>query len=227
MLTIFHGDNVIASRKVLGSLIAQAQKKQQKLIRISPSNFQIETLTTSLNPDLFNQEKLIILDDFQKFSPKQQKTIAEQIQNNPSPYQIIIWAGKKLTAKTLKLFPQKREQLFKPDNTVFLFLDSLSPDNKQKALLLLNQALDKENPGLIFYLLAGRIEDLIIVATGHQDKLSRAPWQKNRLINQAKKFSLPQLKTFLEKLILLDYRQKTGKISYSFEFGLELLIANL
>lgn len=227
MLTIFHGDNINASRKVLGSLIDQAQKKQQKLARISPKGFQIETLITSLSPDLFNQEKLIIIDDFQKFSPKQQKIIAEQIQNNPSPHQVIIWAGKKLTAKTLKLFPQKREQLFKPDNAVFLFLDSLSPNNKQKALLLLNQALEKENPGLIFHLLAGRIEDLIIVATGHQDKLNRAPWQKNRLIDQAKKFSLPQLKNFLEKLILLDYQQKTGQIPHSFEFGLELLIASL
>jgi len=227
MLTILHGENTTTSRNVLNSLVAQAQKKQQKVTRITPDGFQIENLTTVLAPDLFNQDRLIIIDNFQKFSPSQQQNIAQQIEKNPSRYRLIIWAGKKLPAKTLNLFPKKQDQLFKPDNSLFLFLDSLSARNKQRSLALLNQTLKTENPGLIFHLLAGRVEDLIIVATGHQDQLNKAPWQKSRLIAQAKNFSLSQLKTFLEQLILLDYHQKTGQLPYSFEFGLELLIASL
>ncbi len=210
MLTILHGDNIAASRNVLNSLISQAKKKQQRVIRITPDGFQIEDLIAVLGSGLFDQNKLIVIDEFQKFSLQQQKNIALQIKKNPSQHQQVVWASKKLPAKTLNLFPKKQDRLFKPENTVFFFLDSLSPNNKQRSLALLNQTLKKENPGLVFHLLTGRIEDLIIVATGHQDQLTKAPWQKSRLITQAKNFSLSQLKTFLEQLILLDYRQKTG-----------------
>ncbi|MGI6278591.1 MAG: hypothetical protein ACOYJ8_02170, partial [Patescibacteria group bacterium] len=181
----------------------------------------------ALEPDLFKQEKLIILDDFQKFSLSQQKKIAQIINQFSSEKKIIIWANKNLPAKTLKLFPKKQDQLFKPDKTIFSFLDSLSPDNKKKSLYLLNQTLKKEAVGLVFYLLVGRIEDLIIAKSEHQKELKKAPWQKKRLIKQAENFSQNQLEKMLKGLILLDYQQKTGQMSYSFEFGLELLIANL
>jgi hypothetical protein len=227
MLTILHGQNVTNSRNLLNSLIRQAQKKNQTIARITTENFQADNLVNALEPDLFNQEKLIILDDFQKFSLSQQKKIAQIINRFSSEKKIIIWANKNLPAKILKLFPKKQDQLFKPDKTIFSFLDSLSPDNKKNSLQLLNRTLEKEATGLIFYLLVGRIEDLIIAKSEHQKELKKAPWQKKRLINQAKKFSQDQLAKILEKLIFLDYQQKTGQMPYSFEFGLELLIANL
>jgi len=227
MLTILHGENIVASRNFLSSLINQAQNKKLPTIRLTSGDFQIDNLVSALEPDLFGQKKLIILDDFQKFSPQSQKEIAKVIKKNPSQSQIIIWANKKMPAKTLNLFPQKQDRLFKPDNLVFTFLDSLSPDNKEKCLKLLNQALDREETGLVFYLLVGRVEDLIIAKTGHQDQLKKAPWQKSRLSAQAQKFSLSQLKKFLKGLIALDYQQKNGQLFCSLEFGLELLILKL
>ncbi|KUK82927.1 MAG: hypothetical protein XD98_0472 [Microgenomates bacterium 39_6] len=227
MLTILHGKNVTNSRNLLNSLIKQAQKKNQTITRITTENFQVDNLVNALEPDLFNQERLIILDDFQKFSLSQQKKIAQIINQSSSEKKIIIWANKNLPAKILNLFPKKQDQLFKPDKTIFSFLDSLSPDNKKKSLYLLNQTLKKEAVGLVFYLLVDRIEDLIIAKSDYRKELKKAPWQKKRLIRQAENFSQNQLEKMLKGLILLDYQQKTGQIPYSFEFGLELLIANL
>ncbi|MDD3679414.1 MAG: hypothetical protein PHX72_00950 [Candidatus Shapirobacteria bacterium] len=227
MLTILHGDNTLLSRNFLNHLIDQAKKKQLSVIRLTGTGFQIDNLVNALEPGLFDQKKLVIIDDFQKFSLQDQKNIA-QITKKLSPQtQLVLWGNKKLSAKTLNLFPKKQDRLFRPDNKVFVFLDSLKPDNRENSLKLLDQILTKQEIGLVFHLLVGRIEDLIIIKTGHQDQLKKAPWQKSRLIKQAENFSLPTLKNFLEQLILLDYQQKTGRLFYSLEFGLELLIAKL
>ncbi len=227
MLNILHGKNTVASRNFLNSFIAQAQNKNLPIVRITSADFQIDSLINALEPDLFSQKKLIILDDFQSFSLQSQREIASLTKKIFSENQLIIWANKEMSKKVLALFPPQQDRLFKPDNLVFTFLDSLSPDNKEKCLKLLNQALEKTELGLVFHLLIGRIEDLTIIKTGHQDQLKKAPWQKKQLFAQAQNFSLPQLKKLLKGLIALDYQQKTGQLFYSLEFGLELLILKL
>ncbi len=227
MLTILHGENTVASRNFLGSLIKQSQRKGISITKITNENFEINNLVSALEPDLFAQKKLILIDEFQKFSLQTQKDIAEIVEKLPSENHLIIWSNKKLPAKTLKLFPQGKSQLFKPSSQVFKFLDFLTPDNKINSLNLLNQTLAQDEINLVFYLLIIRIEDLILIKTDNQDKLKKAPWQIRRLVSQAEKFSLPALEKLLKQLILLDYRQKTGRLFYSLEFGLELLIAKL
>ena len=227
MITIIHGENIVTSRNFLNSLIGQARRKEEPIIRINKDNPQIDNLVNILEPGLFTQKKLIIVDRFQKFSPQDQEDIAKTVNQVSPQNHLIIWANKKLLIKTLKLFPKKKDHLFKASSQVFKFLDSLSPSNRINSLKLLNQTLRQDNIGLVFHLLIIRTEDLIIIKTDHQDQLKIALWQKNRLIAQAKDFSLPVLKNLLEQLILLDYQNKRGRLFYSLEFGLELLIAKL
>jgi hypothetical protein len=227
MLTILHGENIVASRNFLNSLIKQAQRKGIAIAKLANENFQINNLVSALEPDLFGQIKLVILDEFQKFSPQNQKDITKVARKLAPENHLIIWSNKKLLAKTLKLFPQSKSQLFKPSSRIFKFLDFLAPKNKINNLRLLNQTLAQDGVNLVFYLLIGRIEELILVKTGHQSELKKAPWQTKRLIFQAEKFPLPTLEKLLKQLILLDYRQKTGRLAYTPDFGLELLIAKL
>lgn len=228
MLTILHGENIVASRNFLNLLIKQAQRKGIAVVKITNDNFQINNLVSALEPDLFGQTKLVILDEFQKFSPQAREDIAKVARKLAPQSHLVIWSNKNLPAKTLKLFPQGKDRLFKPSNQIFKLLDFLTPNQKINNLKLLNQALAQDGIGLVLYLLISRTEELILVKTGHQDKLKRkAPWQTKRLIFQAEKFPLPTLEKLLEQLILLDYRQKTGQLAYSPEFGLELLIAKL
>jgi len=227
MITILHGENILASRNFLNLLIKQAQRKGTGVVKMANENFQINNLVSALEPDLFGQVKIVILDEFQKFSLQGQKDIAKIAHQLAPQNHLVIWNNKKLPAKILKLFPQGRNQLFKPSNQIFKFLDFLTPGHKINNLKLLNQTLTQDGIGLVLYLLIGRAEELILVKTGHQDKLKKAPWQTKRLISQAEKFPLPILEKLLEQLILLDYRQKSGKLACSPEFGLELLIAKL
>ena len=226
---IIHGEDVVASRKFLNSLIQRIKQKKEKVIKIAPKGFSPEKLIVALEPDLFDQNKTIIIESFQQFHLQYQKEIIKIINNSKADAsKIIIWANKKIKKSLTKKLFKIEDRFFKPKAIIFQFLDDLYPQNKISALKLFNQLLQKENIGLVYWLLIRRVENLIIAKSGYLNLLNRqAPWQKQKLARQAENFTSEELQNFLSQLILLDYKQKTGRLYHSFEFGLELLINKL
>ena len=227
MLTIIHGENVVASRNYLLSQIDQLKKKGQEAFFLDEKNFTPEKLVAALEKDLFGRQKIVVFESFSRLKPNQKKEGIKIIKQHPEA-PLFLWQAKTLPASFLKTFPTAQVRLFKPSPVLFQFLDSFSPKNKQKAVFFLNQVLKKEETGLVFYFLTRRISDLILIKENHEEKISaRQAWQKEKLKKQAENFSQKQLVSFLCQLIWLDYQQKTGQLSYPFEFGLELLLAKM
>ena len=227
MLTIIHGENVVASRNYLLSQIDQFKKKGQEVLFLDEKNFTPENLVAALEKDLFGQQKVVVFESFSRLKPNQKKEATEIIKQHPEGI-LFLWEAKTLPASFFKPFPKSQARLFKPSPILFQFLDALSPKNKQKAIFLLGQVLKKEETGLVFYFLTRRINDLILIKENHEEKVSaRQAWQKEKLKKQAQDFSQEKLADFLCQLIWLDYQQKSGQLSYPFEFGLELLLAKM
>lgn len=227
MLTIIHGENVVASRNYLLSQIDQFKKKSREVLFLDEKNFTPENLVAALEKDLFGQQKVVVFESFSRLKPNQKKEATEIIKQHPEGI-LFLWEAKTLPASFFKAFPKSQARLFKPSPILFQFLDALSPKNKQKAIFLLGQVLKKEETGLVFYFLTRRISDLILIKENHEEKVSaRKAWQKEKLKKQAQDFSQEKLADFLCQLIWLDYQQKTGQLFYPFEFGLELLLAKM
>jgi len=228
MLTIIHGENIIASRNFLFSSIQSAKRKNQEIIKFNPKNLTPEGLTTAFEGSLFSQQKLIVIESLKSIPFSLKKPIIDCINRHKESNDIIIFEEKTAQNTWLRQFPNAANRLFKPSPIIFHFLDSLGVKNKKQTLQLLNQLFTQKATGLAFYFLIKRLENLILVKEKKLASLSvKAPWQKQKLIQQSQNFTQQQLTNFLSQLAVLDFRQKTGQLPCSFEFGLELLIAKL
>lgn len=227
MLTIIHGENVVASRNYLLGQIDQGKKGGQEALFLDERSFTPEKLVAALEKDLFGQQKLVVFESFSRLNPSQKKEGIKIIKNHPEA-PLFLWEGKALPASFLKAFPTAQVRLFKPSAIIFQFLDSISVGSNQRAIFLLNQVFKKEETGLILYYLSKRVNDLIFIKEKREEKVSaRKNWQKEKLKKQAENFSQKQLVSFLCQLVWLDYQQKSGQLPYPFEFGLELLLAKM
>ena len=229
MLTIIHGENIIASRNFLFSSIQSAKKKNQEIIKFNPQNLTPEGLITAFEGSLFSQQKLVVIEFLNNLSSSLKKQIISCINQHKKNNDIIIFEKKTAKNTWLRQFPDAVSRLFKPSPIIFHFLDSLGiKKNRKQSLQFLNQLFTQKATGLVFYFLIKRLEDLILVKEKKLESLSvKAPWQKQKLIQQSQNFTQQQLINFLSQLAILDFRQKTGQLTCSFEFSLELLIAKL
>ncbi len=225
---VLHGEDVVSSRQELEKIKQKTDKQGYSAVHLEGRDFQPQNLVVGLEPDLFVEKKLVILDSFEKLTNQEKKQAIQIIQQNAGQNRLVIWSAKKINKRLLNKLPDPEVRRFKPKAIIFKFLDSLHPKKKTKSLRLLNKLLAEESSGLVFYMLTQRVENLIIAHSGHTNLINhRAGWQRKRLVQQARPFSQQQLKKLLAELIRLDYYHKTGRLNYSFEFGLELLIATI
>lgn len=118
------------------------------------------------------------------------------------------------------------ELLVRPkiETDIFKTIDAIAEKKKNRALALLHQHLEKGDAPL--YLLAMinfQLRNLLIVKSGA--RLNMHPYLIKKTIQQARAFSLAELKKIYQKTFEVDYQIKTGKIGS--ETALDLLIAGI
>lgn len=228
-MLILHGDHLVASRRFLDEKISQAKTKEKEIIRLDGAKLSLAELKQALEAkSLFGQEKTIVIENLLS-SPtsKQKKELLTYLQTNPAE-NLILWEPKAVGKQTSGILKKAAVRLFRIPATIFSLLDSLSPKNQKQTLARLHQCLKQEPAEMIFYMLARRMRFLIIAKDLGEKGLTRmAPWQKSRLLGQAKKFSPPQLLAFHRWLLKIDWQQKTGRAPMPLASQLDLLLASL
>lgn len=140
--------------------------------------------------------------------------------------QFVLWFDKKLSVAQIKDFESKFGKLsveeFKVSPIVFKFLDSLAPGN-QKNFMPLWQAYLRTQPAEVAFVMLVRQFRLLLNLADPDVQ----PWQKGKLASQAKLFAPSQLKTIYQKLLLVDYQNKTGSGIASLSTALELLLLSI
>lgn len=208
---IFHGDHTSVSRQALNQAIKAEQGRE--VVRLDSSKITETDLRQALeSQSLFGQAKLVVIDKL----PVKFVDILAQYQGNTS---IFIWHDKALTSAQLKKLSNFKSQPFKIPAAIFNFLDQLN-------ISTLHQALKTDAPEQIFYMLHRRVAQLI-QAKDSPPQLKLADWQKSRLINQAKHFTLDQLLTLHSRLLTIDISIKTGRNFLPLDRTLELFLLNL
>jgi len=129
------------------------------------------------------------------------------------------------------------ELLVKPkiETDIFKTIDAIALKNKRKALGLLHKHLEKgDNPLYLLSMINFQFRNLLIVKDlieKHQSyyliikKSQLNPFIVKKSYQQAKQFTLPELKKIYQKIFQVDLDIKTGKIDA--QTALDLLIAEI
>lgn len=225
-MIILHGENITLSR---GYLFQWAKHFSGEIIKFEGENLTLFQLKQAVeSKSLFTQDKLVIIFNLFSRRPSKEKEEILKYCRKEKPKNLIVWEGKKIDGRVLAPFSFAQVKEFPLTPFVFRFLDSLSPQNKKNSLILLHRCLAKDPPELVFNLFCRQIRDLIIAADLGKEGLGSLPeWKKEKLVNQAKKFGLKKLIKIYQKLLEIDYQQKTGKTILPLKLQLDLLIASL
>jgi len=225
-MVIFHGENTALSRQRLNELL---EKFKGEIIKIEGKKLTLTELQQAVeSQNIFGTDKLVIIFGLFSRKPSKEKEKLLNYCQKENPPNLIIWEEKKIDGRVLVKFREAKIEVFDLPKIIYKFLDSLSPFNKKTSLLLFHRCLKKEVPERIFYFLCRRVEELIITADLGKKGIKHFPnWKQEKLLRQAKAFGLEKLINLYQKLLTIDYQQKTGNPPFSLISSLDLLIAYL
>ena len=143
--------------------------------------------------------------------------------------------GKIITKQDIKNLVSQKIEL-----NIFKTIDAIAEKNKQKALFLIHQHLEKGDSALYLLSMIGfQFRNLLMVKTRSKSannirmlrmnelskELGMHPFVFRKSLWLSQKFSLQQLKKIYQKIFQIDLDIKTGKIQP--ELALDLLVAQL
>lgn len=226
-MLILHGDDIVASRKALNQKFQRARAEDKEVVRFNGNQLTLNELQQALeSKSLFGSERLIIIENLLSSSPNKTKTeLLGYLKKTPFT-NLILWEGKEV--KKLNNFKKAEIQLFKLPPTIFYFLDSLAPGKGEDSLSYLHVCFKQGSAEMVFYMLAQQIKYLIMaVDLGEKGLVGLHPFRKEKILRQAKKFTLPHLLSLHRKLLKIDWQQKTGQAPFPLSSQLDLLITSL
>lgn len=239
MITIFHGDNVVLSRKayfierekdisraifdgnVLNVTDFTQATKSQELFEVSPKTICIE--------EFFSKRK----------SSKETDALIDVIGKTENDNQILIWESKELTPAQAKKFPKATVLKFDFPNVLFTFLDSIKPNNAKQTITLFHQCLQTEGPELLFFMMIRQVRILLALCNhtspsiendkiyGIDEVKRMQQWQKTKLQKQAQLFGKEKLLLLFDQLYTIEVGQKTGKLAMNLVEAIDFLLVNL
>lgn len=208
MIFIFHGTDTQASYLRLQEQISSL--KEYHKVTISKENLDM-LYQTLYSQDLFETNKLVVVENLisvKKIESKDLKSLSPKSM-------VIFWEDQEVSASQLRGYANiAKIENFKLPQTLFYFLDSISPNSK-KALYYLSK-LDKDQKGLSWHL-ENRLFQLIISKLNlSQTEVSQilgkniAPWQWQKITSQARILEFDKLKILFSAVLKIETLIKTG-----------------
>lgn len=229
MITIIHGDDIVASRKKLTTLRDGAGGVE--VFRFEGDSTNVTDIIQVFEAQaLFGEKKLIVLE---KFIETKNKELITSILNHIRKsliHDVIFWEAKEIKKELLSLFPKQASLFFfKQEQLLFQFLDSIRPGNAKQMIGLFHKVLQRENPELVFYMLVRQFRLLLATTFGSSITETKrlAPWQRSKFERQAGLFSKDQLVNFYKKLFQLEREVKTGQNALPLASSVDLFLASI
>jgi len=196
MITIIHGDDIASSRNYLNEL----RQKNSDSTLINGDDISVTSLLQVVDGgDLFSTGKTILIENFytKKKSPKEFEALIAILKEKTLEYEIILWEGKEIDKKSLTIFKHATVKTYKLPQTLFLFLDSLKPNQGKALVQLYQKASVNIEPEMIFFMLIRQVRLLLALYQKNSDEIDEvkrlAPWQLGKLQKQAKLFTKEEL----------------------------------
>lgn len=239
MITIIHGSDTSLSRKYF----LDEKQKVVNAVLLDAEQVNLTDLTQVFEGGgLFGESKFIFIE--QLLTKRKKSTdltgILTYLEKNATGHTIFLWEGKELDRGTLTLLKNPIVKIFKLPQTLFQLLDAILPGNGKTLIKLYHQTLVASDAEMVFYMLIRQIRILLAIkripanldskspnevnTPDPIDEVKRiAPWQKNKLENQANHFEVQQLLTIYSKLFTLEVGQKTGTLAVPLSSAIDFL----
>lgn len=205
----------------------------------------LKKITKSQNYKLLKESQLRdwVKKEFQKYSNKIDAQALELLVNyvgnnlwqmENEIKKLVNYCGKN------EIKTQDVETLVRPkiETDIFKTIDAIAAKNKKEALTLIKEHLEKgDSPAYLLAMINFQFRNLVIVGSQSTNdtrmfrikdmskKLRMHPFVLRKTIQQARKFSLEELKKIYQKIFEVDLDIKTGKLDP--ETALDLLITKM
>lgn len=213
MIYLLHGPNTTAAYARLQEL--ESTIAVDKQIKLGKEHTYDDLYQAIFSTSLLDDKQLVVAQNFIKDKKIDfKKGVFDQ--EIPGKTVIFYEQGLLTPATTSKLPKHFSVELFKNESFIYYFLDSISP-SLRPSLKNLQQFHSSEEP-LLLWQLANRFLLLAIAKSGLSVQAASslsgrpvAPWQWQKIRNQAMRFDLASLKSIYGGLLKIDYMVKTGK----------------
>lgn len=213
MITIIHGDDITASRK----FFTDKKGASSSPIIDGEKLTLLDIKQQGATGGLFEKAEPLFVENFLTNAKpgKVLDEISSCLKSNSKDIDIFLWEKKELTKKQLSLLGNATVETFKIPQNTFGFLDGIKPAQGKRNVELFHNALVTVSEDLLFFMIIRQFRLLLGVSSSASiDEVKRlAPWQKSKLISQAKLFSPLQLKIIYKRLHEIDLAQKTGELT--------------
>lgn len=227
MITVIHGDDIVSSR----NYYLEQKNKAKNPISFDEQNLSIENLVKSIEGgSLFGEENEIFIEEF--LSQNKSKIVDEvkdYLNNNSKTSEIYFWEPSEIK-RLPNLFKNSVQKLFKLPQSLFLFLDSIKPDDT-RSIVLFHQVLQSLSEDAIFYMLVRQFRLMLALfepaKTNIEEEKRLAPWQSSKLKRQALIFGKEKLLNGYKKLYELDLNYKSGGLSQTLSQNIDFFLLDL
>lgn len=229
MITLIHGDDLTASRKFFISI----KEKYHEALTFEGENINFTDLMQEIRGGgLFSENRPVFIE--QLLTKKKDITERDAIiklVNNSQTVEIYLWEGKEIDKKMLLLFKNLTNKLFKIPKGLFVFLEEIKPGNNEKMLKNFHQIIASSEPEMVFFMMIRHIRLLLGFSTLPSAEISEVkrlqPWQRQKIENQAKKFTAEHLKEIYSKLFQIELNLKTGGLSMNLVNSIDILLLSI
>ena len=213
MIYIFHGADAKASYERLRSI--ESKFKSGEKLKLSKEHSYDDLIQGAFSTSALTDTRLVVIQNFIKDKKEDFKN--ETWQKDVDEKTLIFYETSQITPAAISKLPKHfLIEVFKEEPKIFWFLDSISPDKSQTLKALFN--LVSAEDGLLIWNLTYRFLLLTLAKTNTDVALAGnitgrqlAPWQWQKIKNQAQFFNLDSLKNIFRGLLKIDYLLKTGK----------------
>lgn len=229
MITLFHGDDIEASRLKLNEW--KAKHAATEIRTFDGRTLDAATVTQALeSSSLFDAGHAVIIEHLiNKLGKKTKLTsqLCSLLALASSDTEIVLWEEKEVTAAAMKqLGTHVTPVLCKTPPIIFQFLDALRPGNAKQALTLFGELGNNQVPEITFTLLVRRVRQLMQICD-NVTPTGIPTWQISRLTKQAGFFTMEQLRMIEQKLLEIEYSIKTGASAFTLSQHIEQLLISL
>jgi len=228
MLTIFCGEDTVASRIQFSKELEKWKSKNAQIIPIESTQIRELAEGSADNLSLFASQTVYTVTNlekaaFRKSTKNKKDSLYEAIitLSKKKEVMVIDWEEDK-PGRNLKLKECATVHESKPHSTIFKLLDLCFPGNKSAFVKTLRSICQTQEEMFVFVMLSRHTRQLMLAS---EDVLpsNTPPWQKYKIIGQAKKWDAKKLINFYQGLIKIELGTKTSTNPYGIARSLEIL----
>ena len=238
MISIFHGENTLASRNALNLEVDKFRRENPggEIVRLNGDKLTETELVEAVEAaSFFSASRLVVIEGLLVRRPSREKQrlidFLKGLSSKDSPPRtlLFLWESKGLTPAVVKQFSGKAIlKEFKLTRSLFKLLDSLRPGNGRQMSQLMNETLKTDPAEVAMLMLGRRIAQLLVVKNGAAAGLTGlADWQIRQLTGQAANWNEKQLLDFHRRLVEIDEAIKTGATPADLTGHLDILLLSL